>query len=224
MKVVLKIIILVLALSLWAGVASAATDFQLWMEGGLRYRINRKLQLRFDQYLRLDDNASHVRRVMPQIALRYRVARWFRVTGGFRFIIDPREDSRGKYANLWYRFYADALFRYRKRPVVLSYRIRFQEQFGWERDSSGVTLRNTIRQRGKIALRLGKGFEPYISGEFYIRINDPNGVWHKWRATLGLDYAYKVHDFGIYWRGEGKLDNTNDPTLNILGLSYHYNF
>ena len=224
MRVVLKMMILILAFSLWADVASAATDFQLWMEGGLRYRINRKLQLRFDQHVRLDENASHFRRIMPEIGVRYRVKRWFRLTGGFRFIIDPREDARGKYANLWYRFYADALFRYSKRPVVLSWRIRFQEQFGWPRNSSDAEFRNTIRNRGKIALRLGKGFEPYVSGEFYLRINDPNGVWHKWRATLGLKYAYKVNEFGIYWRGEGLLDDPNDPTRNILGLSYHYRF
>lgn len=224
MRVVLKVIILVLAFSLCAETAKAATDFQLWMQGGLRYRISRKLHFRFDQYLRLDDNASHVRRIMPQVAVQYRFARWFRVMGGYRFIIDPREDAQGKYANLWHRFFVDTLFRYRMRPVVLSWRIRFQEQFGWPRGSSGAEFRHTIRNRAKIAMQLGKGFEPYVAGEFYLRINSPNGVWHKWRATLGLDYRYKAHAFGIYWRGEGKLDNTNDPTLNILGTSYHYHF
>jgi len=224
MKAVVKILILVLAFSLWADVARAATDFQLWMEGGIRYRISRKLHFRFDQMVRLNNNARNWRRIAPEVAVQYRFFRWFRVTGGYRFIIDPREDSDGKYANLWHRFFVDTMFRHRMRPVVLSWRIRFQEQFGWPRGETGVEFRHTIRNRGKIAIRLPKGFEPYVSGEFFLRINDPNGVWHKWRATLGSTFRYKAHEFGLFWRGEGLLDDPDEPTRNIVGTSYHYHF
>ena len=224
MKTVSRIAVIALVFTLWAGVAHAATDFQLWLEGGLRYPLTRNLQLRFDQHLRFDNNAQSVRRIMPDIAVRYRVVRWFRVTGGYRFIIEPLDDNGTKFIDLWHRIYADALFRHRMRPVTLSYRIRFQEQFGSPRGGGGMTYIHTIRNRGKVAFDLGKGFETYIAGEFFIRINDPDGIWHKWRATAGLNYAYKAHEVGILMRGEGKLNNNNDPTLNILGLSYHYRF
>jgi len=94
---------------------------------------------------------------------------------------------------------------------------------GRERKKDTWRFTQTLRNKAEIGINLGKGFVPYISGEVFMRFKDPDGILHKWRATTGLGYTYKSHEFDLYFRGEGFLNNQN-VTRAILGTGYRYVF
>jgi hypothetical protein len=58
----------------------------------------------------------------------------------------------------------------------------------------------------------------------FLRIDDPDGALHKWRATAGLDWEIGPHVVTVFYRMEDMLDDAGDPTRHILGTGYHYAF
>ncbi|MFH1830246.1 MAG: DUF2490 domain-containing protein [Pseudomonadota bacterium] len=226
MRIISKITFFIFLLSLYSSSAMAASDLRLWLEAGLRYRITKKLHLGFDQHVRFDDDVSHVEEVSPEIFVRYRVVKFFRVGGGYRLIFEPLSDNGNSYTDIWHRFFVDFLFSHTMKPVTLRYRLRFQEQFGWPQDKTPETLqvKHTVRNKLGIHFNLGKGFTPFIAGEVFGRFGDKDGFLHKWRATSGLDYGYKSNEFTFFIGSEGLLDKSDEPTRIIFGLGYHYIF
>lgn len=63
-----------------------------------------------------------------------------------------------------------------------------------------------------------------LSAELFLRIDDPDGALHKWRATAGLDWEIGRHTLSIFYRIEDPLGDPEDPTRHILGTGYHYTF
>ena len=53
---------------------------------------------------------------------------------------------------------------------------------------------------------------------------DPDGPWHKWRATVGLDFCVGAHELALFYRLEDFLNGSDNPRRHILGLGYHYGF
>lgn len=224
MRTLYKICILAILLSLFASEALADSDFRLWFEGGLRYKITKKLTLGFDQHFRMMDDVTTIESISPDLSIRYRIVKFLRVAGGYRFIFEPLKRKGSTRYDTAHRFYGDIVLRHAFKPVTLSYRLRYQEQID-VRDGkrNKVKFRQTLRNKAQAAVKLGKGFEPYVSGEIYIRFKDPNGYLHKWRGTGGLNYTYKANEFTLYVRGEGWMDGSGQKA-SIVGLGYHYHF
>jgi hypothetical protein len=214
------VIVLLLSVPAWAG-----SDFQPWAEIGVRYKISRQFRLKFDQHFRFDEEfREHSRhKIMPQLTAVWRINKFLRLEAGYRFkaeIIESREES---YMDPWHRFFVDARLRYRIKPFTLHYRLRFQEQFG-EPLYESMQYKHTIRNRIGAEFKFPCGFAPFLSGELFLRIDDPDGILHKWRLTAGLDYEVGSHSIAVFYRFEEMLGDTQDPKRHILGTGYHYAF
>ncbi len=214
------VIVLLMALP-----ARAGSDFQPWTEIGVRYKFSRQFHLKFDQHLRFDEEfrgySRH--RIMPQLTAVWRINKFLRLEGGYRFKAEIIESLEETYIDPWHRFFFDTRLRYRIKPVTLRYRLRLQEQFG-EPLHEDMKYRHTIRNRIGAELKFPCGFVPFLSGELFLRIDDPDGVLHKWRVTAGLDYEIGSHTITAFYRFEEMLGDPQDPTRHILGTAYHYAF
>ena len=220
MKRSFKIVFLVFFVLLTMLPENSHAELQLWIETGLRYRLNKKFRIEFDQGFRFDDNASHLESILPEISLRYRPVKFVHFKSGYRFIAE----WEGNDYTAWHRIFFDTMLRHSFKPANLAYRLRFQEQFGWPYSYAGVKFKNTVRNRFTVRIDAGRGFEPYVEGELYLRINDNDGLLHKWRTTLGIEYNFEDHQFALFYREESMLNGSGDPTTHILGLGYNFTF
>jgi hypothetical protein len=203
----------------------AANDFQLWSELGLRYRVVKGLRLKFDAHFRFDENLSATESLAPEIAMSYRVWKYLRLETGYRALFVPVESREPTYTDTFHRFHFDLRFRYRIKPVTLRYRLRYQEQFGepWT-DHPDLVARHAVRNRLGAEVKTAVGLVPFLSAEIFVRIADPDGPLHKWRATLGVEYEIDAHAIALFYRFEDMLDDPEDPSRHILGLGYHVSF
>lgn len=212
--------------------ARAESDFQVWTEAGVRVRLAKGWRLKFDQHVRFDEfynvgelGSYSLHSIIPEVAISYRVLRFLRLEVGCRYTAEIRETDEDPYGEHWGRVYADARFRYRLRPITLRYRLRYQEQFGqpWTNDEEYLA-RHTVRNKIGVEVKLANGFAPFLSGELFLRIEDPDGALHKWRVTAGLDWEINPHVVTLFYRLEDMLDDAGDPNRHILGIGYHYAF
>ncbi len=223
MKTIAKLILFVFLFSLYTGLDAKASEFKLWTESGIRYKINKKFTVGFDQKFRLDNDAQGIESIGEEFFLRFRLSRVVRLSGGYRFTIEPLTSHK----NYWHRFYVDSRFRLRLKRLRLDYRIRYHEEFGSELKTGGreFTMEHTLRNKITASLNLKKGFSPFVSAELHGRFADNDGFLHKWRFSAGLDYSFKRNTFSLYYIGEDMLNgDTTTPFANILGLSYNYSF
>lgn len=224
--VFLKIGVSVLFLLLFSNELYAGNTLALWLESGLTYRFNRKVHLDFTQYLRFDDYVRHIESISPELSIEYRPARFLRIGGGYRFIIEPLDYAGTSYTDTWHRFFADVALRHNFNPVRIRYRLRLQEQFGWPRNRQypRAEYQHTIRNLVELEFAVNKHFAPFISGELFGRLDDNEGFLFKWWATAGFDIIFAPHSFQIFGRQEGKIQNSQVPYKTIIGLGYHYTF
>lgn len=211
-------------LLLVASPARAESDFELWTEAGITYKLSKRFRLGFDQHVRFDDNASRIERIMPDLHLRWRPKKWVYFQVGYRFLAQPQYTLGETYWDAWHRPYGDAGLKGKVGHLGVDYRLRYQEQFGWPYDEDGdIVHKHTIRNR----LSVSWDFTPDLSlgtkNELFVRINDPDGALHKFRSLLELDWQLHHHEFTVFVGVDKPLDDDDEPTARILGLAYHHN-
>lgn len=201
---------------------TAAGDFQLWSEAGVRARLHKRLRLKIDALFRFDRNLSATESVAPQVALSWRAWKFLRLEAGYRTGIEPIESREPTYLDIWHRFHLDLRWRLPVNPVRFRYRLRYQEQFGWPwTDDPDLVARHTMRHKLDVEWKAGAGLEPFTAAELFTCIADPDGPLHKWRITAGLDLETGDHVFTLFYRFEDMLDDPEDPDRHILGVEYH---
>ncbi|MCA9577845.1 MAG: DUF2490 domain-containing protein [Myxococcales bacterium] len=209
---------LALGLSWWSvgpglSRASADSDVQLWLSAQLRLRFHQRVQLDIEQGLRLDDNVSHVGRVLPELTLGVRVTDVLRLSLGYRltWVNDNNPDLR-------HRVHADARFADKVGAFAWVTRVRYQATL---RD--GQPTRHTLRGLFGVGIRNDSIATPYVSTEVFTDVGHGDGaVARAWRGTLGVELETSRHGLDVYYRIEVPLSDDTDPTLHILGLSYGY--
>lgn len=204
--------------------ARADNDFHLWMESGIKYKINKRFRFDASQILKLDENASHLENTDTELAVNYKVTKFFSLKGGYRLIVEPNARKGRTDIDLWHRFFIDAKLAPKIDPLTLEYRFRYMQEFAWLNNKSGFTTRQTLRNKAGISCDVGKGFSPFVNGELFVRIGDQDGILHKWRASAGLDYEYKASELSLYYLAEGRFNKPGAPLGHILGMSYFYIF
>lgn len=209
------VVILILAL---AGQARAESDVQLWTKAGVGHDLSDDVSLVGDLHLRFDENVSRVESLMPEVEVRYDLAKWFQIAGGYR--LQYMRDGDGDLV-VRHRFHGDGSLQYDLGDVRLEYRLRFQQQL---RPSSNDTTRQTLRNRGEISYRGHKRWTPAVGGELFHALGDGETIqFDKYRVTVGLDYDRKDWEVGVFYRIEVPVNvpvGDIEATLHILGVGY----
>jgi flagellar basal body rod protein FlgB len=207
-----------------SGTYYTVRDMEMWSSIELKYKINKKWNLLFEEQLRLKDNANTVDIYFSELNLEYQIAKPLTLGFGTRLIRD--NDNVGKiqgYEN-HLRWNVDAAYKHKYNQFDIKYRIRYQSKndVGISMEE-GDLLENALRFKLTTTYNIKKWkLDPQFSSEIFNQIQ-PATAFDKIRFSLGTEYeTKKAGDFGLFYMMEKQLTDFYPKTTNIIGLKYKY--
>ena len=189
-------------------------DFQLWSSASINYSVNKRLDFKLTESLRLRENVSLISRQFSELRSTYRINKSFRLNAGYRFL---RIISIEKQTNLRHRFYFDIINRKKIKRIRVFSRLRSQYQ-------TGINY-NEFYTRGKLGAIYNirkTPFDPEFSSEIFF--DNKKKQIDKLRYTLALSFPFnKKIKSNIFYRIQTEKNKVNPNTFYILGLGLEYN-
>jgi len=164
----------------------------------------------------MNENVTSVRNFFSEVGLGYRMNDMIKISGYYRYI--NRSMANGSFLPTS-RFHVDLRLRYKAKPVILSYRTRFQTQrkTNNREDESEIFSRNRIA----IQLDLDKRFSPYVSTELYYDFKQ--GELYKVRYTAGVELDLKKRrELDLFYRLQREFNMNNPTYAYVVGIGYSY--
>jgi hypothetical protein len=201
-----------------AAPAHADSDVQQWSEIGVDYGIDKKTTVGAVAGIRFDEDVSRVGEILPEVGLTYKIKKWFRVGGGYRF-----EYSRDDMDEFVARHRFDAFVRASQDAgdVRFELRLKYTEAI---RPDKKDDFKHTIRPRALVAYRGVKRWTPSLSAEGFVSIDDNDEVAQlaTMRYTAAIEHDMKDQALEVYYRIEQPLVDEMDPLLHIIGLGLYF--
>ncbi len=188
-------------------------DFQLWLDAGLSYKINKKLDLKFEAAYRRDNNLADVNETYLELQLQTDPFKFLVFSGGYRF-----SDWFEKY--LVHRLFGFAKFNFNLDRFRFNYRVRYDYNFSSELGPLPAHFRNKV----KVRYRTRKfPLDPFIAYELFLRTNHWDNRFSQQRMDIGFQYSIsKKHSLKTYYRYQQRLNAVSPDKNFILGFSYSY--
>jgi hypothetical protein len=209
-----------------AGVFAQAQvqDAGLWMEVNIEKKITPSLSASFTEEVRLYENITEVGQFFSDLGLSYRIWKNLRIGANYRYIREKRLDDT--YGTM-HRWYAEASYRQKMKPLTFILRLRYFAQYKDSHVSETdeiprdhVAAKLTIRYNAKYHL------EPFVSAEAFFRVNHlVYGPFDQLRVRAGIGYAFnRMHSVDLYY-GITKEYNVKHPETDyVIGLGYNLVF
>ncbi len=188
-----------------ANTSVAQTDAELWASASLQYKLSKSLKLKFRQHLRLQDNMSELKSVMPELSIAVKFEKNFKLAAGYRYVY--KRTGSGDF-DTRHRLQADGLAFHAWGQFKLQYRVRLQSLF--KEDETKTVLRN--RLKGQFGL--SDKWEGAVAIEIFHLLDQ--GL-ETLRLTVGAEREVGNHEWEVFYRYETALDD-NDEQLHILGV------
>ena len=196
-----------------------AQSFEVWNGVGLKYKVNKKIQLSGSYNMRFGD--SHLKTLFPEFTAKYKITKWAHLSIDYRRV-SKREDN-GNYigAN---RMNLNVKFRQNIDRWRCNVRLRYQMS-----SANGVNTNyesdfdEAFRIKPTVSYDIKKSiFTPFIAAELFY--NPSTGVLgkriDKMRYTLGTDLEIDgPHALSFFVRIDHKLYSMN-PYKTIVGINY----
>jgi hypothetical protein len=221
-NILLPVLLLVLYCLLpVAKVNAQDQDANLWMTIGIEKKIIQSLSVTLTQEFRMNENITELGTFLTDLEVTYKFKKFLRVSGGYRFINKRRlDDSYSKR----HRYYFDLTLRKKFKPVLLTFRTRFQSQYTDIFSSDdGKVPSNYWRNKLVLKFDAGKNIEPYIYAEIYTPLKRPyNIILDRTRYCGGVEYRInRMNTIDLYYMFQ-KEYNINDPQMDhIIGIGYY---
>ena len=201
-----------IAIPMSSVLAQTQEDAEVWTGVRLNKRITKNVLLRIRQEVRINDNISSVKSAFVDAGVHYSLNKYLKVTGNYRYI----SDGKGFYDH---RYYTDLRFRYKIKPVIFSFRNRFQHEAQFT--EKGIEQELLNRNKFQIAFDLDKKISPFVSTELYYDYY--KSTVNKLRYTIGLDMELKNRmDLTLFYRLQREINVANPTYSYILGVGYSY--
>ncbi len=202
----------------------AQKDAGLWANVSLNHQVTRRISVSLSEQIRLNQNVSQVDQVFTDAGITYQWSKSFRT--GISYRLSFRNEI--EFYETRHRFYVDLSYRLRKRPVSMTIRQRFQQQYSGLNTSENGDIPEWY-SRTKLAVKydLSKKYTPYVSVEaFYLIDNDDedNQTFDQMRYEAGFDYDFnRRHSLNLFYMVQTKLLG-KESTKFISGIGYTYSF
>jgi hypothetical protein len=181
-------------------------DNQSWTSVGFEKKLPYSFKLKFEQELRLEDQASTFKQTFSEFSLSYTVFKGFKIEIPFRYMFYKDKTKQ--------RVSFSGSYKYSFKPVSLKHRTKYQRTY----EKQGEIPEELIRNKFSIMYRLNKKIEPYVSGEFIQLIDAHNYPLDETRFSFGFTYELpRKNSMKIFYT----LKN-EDKTIGIFGLSYNF--
>jgi len=192
---------------------SGQKDFQLWLDAGVNYKVNKKLDLKFEAAYRRENNLADLNETYLELQVQTDPYKFLVLSGGYRL-------SGWFDQYLVNRLFTFARFSFNIDRFKIQYRLRFDYNF----NATLGTLSNNLRNKIKVSYRTRKfPLDPFIAYELFYRTNHFDSRVSQQRMDIGLDYSIsKKNDLKIYYRFQQQLNDYAPNQNYILGISYSF--
>jgi hypothetical protein len=192
---------------------SGQKDFQLWLDASLKYKVNKKFDLKFEAAYRRDNNLADVNENYIEIQARTDPFKFLVISGGYRL--------SGWFSEfLVNRLFGFVRFSFDLDRLRVNYRLRYDYNF----NNSLQPLPKNIRNKIKIRYRTRKfPLDPFIAYEIFYRTNYSEYRFSQQRIELGISYSIsKKNKINVSYRFQKQLNAVYPENNFILGISYSY--
>lgn len=220
-----RFILLLLTLPLIAQ-SQQREDLRFWASASYSHDLNKKWTIGLDNEARWENNASRLGRYFFEPSIRYNVSDLFRVQLQYRFIRD--------FGDRWWgnrnRVTLDAIFRIKQSHWKYIFRTRFQYEkngYGYIDESLEVP-ELYIRQSAKINYKINRFWEPFVSVEGRVLVQDdavPSFIGvDRFRLKAGTDYNLsRKLTLGAFVMMQQEINRPKNDRLTVLGLEITWN-
>jgi hypothetical protein len=196
-----------------------AQSFEVWNGVGLKYKVNKKIQLSGSFNMRA--GVSHISTLFPELTAKYKITKWANLSLDYRRV-SKREDN-GNYLG---SNRLNVNMKFRKNSDRWGYNVRFRYQMS---SANGVNTNyesdfdEAFRIKPHVSYDIKKSiFSPFLSAEMFY--NPSTGILgkriDKMRYTLGTDLELDgPHAVGLFIRIDQKLYSIN-VYKTIIGINY----
>jgi len=183
--------------------AQVDQDFGGWTTFSFATDLTKDFEIEIDQEFRFGQNLSQLDRAFTNLGLQYKINKYVRVGGHYRYILDRR--ASGIYGHR-HRLGGDLTLRFKSGRYTFANRLRGQwekrttnygedRELGWE-----TNLRNTF----KIGYRVNRKYQPYVNLDLRYALYEPDFPrfqgFDRIRAGAGLDMNFNRNFlFGTYF-------------------------
>lgn len=242
-----RIRLLALFLVILAAFSLRADDFDLWTTAGVEKKIDKKSSAEIEGEIRMADKMKRVSRWSLAASADYKVAKWMKFDGGYKFIMNHNAeeievDEEGDYLkytpSLWtsrHRVHLSATGSLSVGIIKISLRERWQYTYQpevaygkfdyttqkWKVKSGRGENVSRTRLRAEWSPKK-KPQSISVDAEFFVA----HGL-QKIRYTASFDYKLtKRHSIGLFYRYIDHRGDDEDDLINshIVGLGYKFKF
>lgn len=199
------------------------SDLGLWTAISIEKNITKDLSYSVSEEIRFFNNIGSLGTVFTDAGLNYKFNKYFRASINYRFAmkLEPGMISNRS------RYYLDLSARKKFGRVMAIDRIRLQSQFNdYFTSDNGRSPYYYLRNLLLFKLDLDKKYTPYLGGEVFYQLNNPEGnMIDNIRLRTGVNYDINKNnsiDLGFIFQKE--INKRNPLTSYIPTVSYSYVF
>lgn len=220
----------IVSVSLLSGAAAHAQtqDFGNWNTFSLNKDLGKKLTVGGDLELRFSDNLSRFNLFYINLGASYKITKWMRVAGVYRFIDKYKDDNTFGFRH---RLYGDLVLRHKILDDRLSLTARSRMQWEWRAAGYGSEAQGVPeifwRNKFDVKYEATDKIYPYVSVETRWQIQNPRFSYNdgctfdRHRIFFGSDYKITdVITLGLYYMRQTEVNVADPESLNIIGLEY----
>ncbi len=200
----------------------SAQSFEVWKGIGLKYKINKKIQLSGSYNMRFGDTQFST--LFPEFTAKYKITKWAHLSVDYRRV--SKRELNGNYlgANRM-----NVNIKLRRNINRWGYNLRLRYQMS---SANGINTNyesdfdEAFRIKPQVTYDIKKSiFTPFMAAElFYNPLSGPLGKRiDKMRYTLGTDLELDgPHSIGVFIRVDHRLYTVNS-FKTIIGVNYQLN-
>jgi hypothetical protein len=203
---------------------SQVNDAGLWASLNAEKKITPRLSITLSEELRMNENVTEIGTYFTDAGVTYKIGKLFKVSVDYRFTQKRRlDDSYSKR----HRLYLDLSARKKFKPVIITFRTRFQTQYADIYSSTDGKIPEYY-SRNKLTFKFDpdKKFVPYVYSEIFTPLNKSTGLCiDNARYCAGVEYEFnRMHKVDVFYLVQ-KEYNVNDPETDfVAGIGYYLTF
>lgn len=202
----------------------AQEDARLWLRAGIRKKVTQRLDIEFQNCIRLGENYTRLNTFYAQIKAEQELFKGVKLGLAFRQVyrrkVTPEYHSRQRYAvylelskNIFPRWEVQY------RPMYMR---QYTDVFTSE---NGFIATDYFRHKFALQYKPAKRYSPFVSCELYYRIRYDFNNFNRVRYTVGFDYRFdKHHKTTVFYRIQKRLNEEPPMTAYILNVEYTFIF
>lgn len=219
MRINLTAFFLILSPALWA----QQRDAGLWISASFEKRLTKKLTGSLSQEVRFNENISEAGTVFTETGIDYSFAKRWSAGLSYRFI---QQRTVTDFYSIRHRLMADVAYRIRFKSFTLVPRLRYQLQYRDIHSSeNGKIPDKYLRMKLTARYDFGKRYTPFISSEFFYRMDIKESFIDNIRYQAGFDYELsKFHSLSFFYMLNKEIQVNAPVTEYNLGAGYRFRF